>query len=316
MDFIFSALSSISMVGWVLIALLSLIIYLLFLIYFTPTSHYVRTRLKTMDIISTGTEKEKALQRSFTDRLVDEVKKYLQNKFEKDLKKGKYAPLALKLVQAGMDIDPVTHWTYKVLYCAGLATLGLVLGLSPLGETVPLPFLFIGAGALGFFLPDLQLKENIKKRQLKLKSSLPDFLDLLASTAPASNNFEDALLKVCSRVNNEISIEFKKALDEIHAGARTRKALSDMAIRCNVKEIDSLISSINQSMTLGVGLEKTLNQQALNMRKLKKQLAEIKANQASVLLILPSLFLLLVCLIMIAGPSVVSILSAGNVFGG
>jgi hypothetical protein len=64
----------------------------------------------------------------------------------------------------------------------------------------------------------------------------------------------------------------------------------------------------------GTGVEKTLLVQAEKIRKLKKVLAEIKARKASITLLLPSMFLLVTVMIMIAGPNVVQFMDAMTMF--
>lgn len=308
LDFLVSLFASIPPLGWFLIVLAAIIMYLLFLLLYTPSSEYVGTRLKEMDAFSGGSERDKEMQRTFTDRLISSTKEYVKIQFDKNDQHSKLAPLQAKLIQAGSETDPLTHWTYKLLYALGIGSFTFILNFSPIAGTLPMFPIFLASTAFGFFIPDLQLSTAIKKRKMRLKASLPDFLDLLASTQPASNNFEDALARVCAKLHNEITKEFQQALDEINAGARTRKALTDLAFRCNLEEMNRFISAINHAQAFGVGLEKTLKQQALNMRKIKKQMAEIKARQSAILLILPTVFLLVTCMIMIAGPSLLAMI--------
>lgn len=311
-DIIVSFLASIPLSGWILAILAVGIVYLLFLLFFTPSSEYVSNRLKEMEVFSSGSEREKQMQRSLTDRIVIMTREYIKQQLNKNNKNSNLSALQIKIVQSGLDTDPLMHLTHKFLYALGFGVLGLIANFTPLSDKLPMIPIFIGLAVLGFFVPDIRMNDAIKKRQLQLLRDLPDFLDLLASTQPASNNFEDALSRVCQKLSNEITKEFQTALDEINTGARTRKALDDLALRCNIEEMNRFVSSINHAQASGVGLEKTLKQQAYGMRKTKRQLAEIKAEKSKVLLVLPTIFLLVVCIILIAGPSILAMIDPAS----
>jgi type IV secretory pathway ATPase VirB11/archaellum biosynthesis ATPase/Flp pilus assembly protein TadB len=99
---------------------------------------------------------------------------------------------------------------------------------------------------------------------------LIEFVELLSMVVPSCKNLEDALLRVCQVLNNEVTKEFQVALDEMNSGRRQRDALKDAAIRINMQEAKSLVSQINQAETFGVSVEKTLIDQGMKLRKLFK----------------------------------------------
>ncbi|QST02978.1 type II secretion system F family protein (plasmid) [Pontibacillus sp. ALD_SL1] len=299
-----------SFYAWFVVLVLSIFLFLVFSMLFTSRAAIIDKRIESMNIFSSGSDEEKIMQTSLWNRLYVMAEAYAVRVLTKHMTRGKLAPLELKLLQAKMDISPLQHWAKKIIYTLGLAALGLLLG-GVMGKTMLL--IIVGAVA-GFTLPDSEINNKIKKRQLIMKSELPDFLDLLSATAPSAKNLEDGIAKVCERSDGVITDEFTITLEEINAGSKTRDALKKMSKRCGLNEIDTLVSQINQAQDFGTGVEKTLIVQAEKMRTLKKQLAEIKARKASVLLLLPSMFLLITCLIMIVGPSVVALVDAGSMF--
>ena len=301
----------IGFLGWLLVGSFASMLYVIGRMVFASQAQQFHDRVEGMHIFSSGSDEDKKRQESFLKRLQRTFEEPLKRYFGKHLSEGKLAPLEIKLKQAGLEDTPMDHWTKKFIYALAFGALGLVLG-NIMGK---LTLLFIGGLVLGFFTPDLDMRSKTKKRQLILKNEIADFLDLLAATAPSASNLEEAISKVCARMSGLISEEFRIALDEINAGSKSRVALSKMAQRCGVKEIETLISQINQSQAYGVGAEKTLVAQADKIRVLKKQLAEERAQKASVTLLLPSMFLLLTCLILIAGPSVVALYEAKTVLG-
>jgi len=298
----FSQLSTIGTSGWLLVILTTVFLALVGNLVFRSRFESVSKRLEDMQLYSEGTEEEKIMKQTITKRIYIMLEEKTALFLDKHYKKGSLAPLKVKLLQADDHVtDPMQHRA-KILI---LTVAGAILGL--LTKKIVLVFMFAG---LGFIYPDYKLKEKIKARQLKIKGELPDFLDLLAATAPSAKNLEDAIRKVCERSEGHVTTEFRRTLEEVNAGRRMRDALNDFSIRCGIEEIKTLVSQINQSEVFGTGVEKTLQVQAEKIRKLKKLLAEIKARKAQVMLLLPSLFLLMTAVIMIAGPHIVNFISS------
>lgn len=63
-----------------------------------------------------------------------------------------------------------------------------------------------GGAALGFFLPQLQLKSTISKRQNVIQRALPDALDLLTICVEAGLGFDGAMGKVYEKWDNDLSL--------------------------------------------------------------------------------------------------------------
>lgn len=297
-------ISNINFIGWILFFALAIFLVVIGNLIFTDRAQIVFQRIQDMEVFSSGTEEEKLMRKPIYTRLYIMLEKRISVFLIKNVERGKYAPLETKLIQANDYVTkPVQHWSKKIIFAMGFSALGLIL---------VNPIMMIFFGVCGFLLPDGMLNDKIKKRQYKIKKTLPDFLDLLAATAPSSKNLEDAIRRVCERSEGEIVNEFRLALNEMNSGARRRDALSQLAKRCGVEHIDSLVSQINQAEQFGTPVQKTLDSQAEKMRKMKKLLIETMAQKASVTLLLPSLFLLITCLIIIVGPSVVSLMGAGG----
>lgn len=297
-----SNLSSFGVSGWLLFILGSVFLILSLNYMFRSRFEMVNKRIEDMKLYTEGTEEEKLLSQSLFKRIYIMLEEKMTMFLEKYYAKGSLAPLKVKLLQAGnYEMEPMQFRAKVMIFAMAGAALGILL------KDIRIIVIFTIAG---YWYPQNKLKEAINKRQMKIKNEIPDFLDLLAATAPSSKNLEDAIRKVCDRTEGEVTKEFTRALEEVNAGRKMRDALSDMSGRCGVKEIHTLVSQINQSEVFGTGVEKTLISQAEKIRKLKKVMAEIKARKASVMLLLPSLFLLFTILIMIAGPHIVSFITS------
>jgi tight adherence protein C len=113
------------------------------------------------------------------------------------------------------------------------------------------------------------------------------------------------MAKVSDKWANQLSLALLRAIREIQLGKARRDAMRDMADRVGLPEMTSFVAAIIQSEILGVSLAKVLRIQADQMRVRRRQLAEERARQAPVKMILPLAFLIfpsiLIILLMPAG---------------
>jgi tight adherence protein C len=153
-----------------------------------------------------------------------------------------------------------------------------------LGTVVLVVLIFTG---LGFFFPQLWLQSRINARQLDVRRALPDALDLLTVCVEAGLGLEAAMAKVADKWQNQLSLAFLRTIREIQLGKARRDAMRDMAERIGLPEMTSFVAAIIQSEILGVSLAKVLRIQSDQMRVRRRQLAEERARQAPVKMILP-----------------------------
>lgn len=164
--------------------------------------------------------------------------------------------------------------------------------------------------ALGFFLPILWLGGKIRKRQDVVVKALPDALDLLTICVEAGLGFDQAMLRVTDKWDNELSHAFARALQEIKLGKTRREALRDMSNRIDVSDMTSFIAAVIQSEQLGVSMSKVLRIQSDQMRQRRRQRAEEKARQAPVKMLFPLVFLIFPSIfIVLLGPAVLQMMA-------
>jgi tight adherence protein C len=170
--------------------------------------------------------------------------------------------------------------------------------------------LTIAVTAFGFVIPNLMLDSRINRRQDSVRKALPDALDLLTICVEAGLGFDAAMRKVADKWDNELSIAFGRALQEIQLGKLRREALRDMADRIGASEFESFVAAVIQSEQLGVSMAKILRIQSDDMRVRRRQRAEQKAQRAPVLMLLPMAFLIFpTILIIMMGPAVLIVLN-------
>lgn len=174
----------------------------------------------------------------------------------------------------------------------------------------------IGGAVLGYYLPILQLKGQISRRQENIVKSLPNALDLLTICVEAGLGFEQAMGKVYEKWDDDLAIAFGRVLQEIQLGKRRSDALRDMSRRMDVPDVTSFVAALIQAEQLGVSIAKILRIQSDQMRVKRRQRAQEKAHQAPVKMMIPMVLLIFPSIwIVLLGPSVIILLEAGIVGG-
>ncbi len=168
----------------------------------------------------------------------------------------------------------------------------------------------VGAVVFGFIMPNMLIDSKIKRRQQNVSKALPDALDLLTICVEAGLGFDAAMRKVADKWDNELSIAFSRALQEVQLGKLRREALRDMADRIGAAEFESFVAAVIQSEQLGVSMAKILRIQSDDMRVKRRQRAEQAAQRAPVLMLLPMAFLIFpTVLIVMMGPAVLIVMN-------
>ncbi len=166
--------------------------------------------------------------------------------------------------------------------------------------------LTIGGAALGYFLPAMQLRSQISRRQNTILKALPDCLDLLTICVEAGLGFDTAMGKVYEKWDNDLAVAFGRVLQEIQLGKLRREALRDMASRMDVPDVTSFTAAIIQADQLGVSIAKILRIQSDQMRVKRRQRAQERAQQAPVKMMIPMVFLIFPSIwIVLLGPSII-----------
>lgn len=164
---------------------------------------------------------------------------------------------------------------------------------------------------LGLFLPYIYLCRAIGRRQLQVKASLPDFLDLLTISVEAGLGFDAALGRVVDKSGGVLGEEFGRALLEMKMGKARRHALRDLVRRVDVENLTSFIGAVIQAEQLGVGIGSVLRIQSQSMRTKRRQWAEETAMKAPVKMLFPLIFFILPTLfVVLLGPAVILIMDS------
>ena len=195
--------------------------------------------------------------------------------------------------------------------------LGALIGLMFGGLSLKgLLFAAIGA-ALLFFVPDLLLYNLGLKRQEELQRGLADALDMLTVCVEAGQGFDAALLQVARSVDGPIAGEFARVLSEVQIGKSRGEAFSSLAARTTVAEAKNFVSALVQADRLGLPIANVLREQSNQMRLVRRQRAEEKAQKVPVKILFPMLLCIFPALfIVIIGPGAIRIVDTFSGMGG
>ena len=114
------------------------------------------------------------------------------------------------------------------------------------------------------------------------------------------------MAKVGERWNNEISRALGRAGVEIRLGKARQEALRDIANRTGVAEVSNFVAAIVQAEQLGTGIAKVLRIQSDQMRVLRRQRAQERANQTPVKILFPLAFCIFPAMfVVVLGPALI-----------
>jgi len=204
-------------------------------------------------------------------------------------------------------------WTLERLLAlkGGGLLLGGFVGLFFGGLTLK-GVLFCALGAVaGFMLPDLLIMNTGAKRQEVLRRGLADALDMLTVCVEAGQGFDGAILQVAKSVEGPVAGEFARVLAEIQIGKSRAAAFSSLAARTKVPEIQTFVTALVQADRLGLPIGSVLREQSVQMRLIRRQRAEEKAQKVPVKILLPMLLCIFPALfIVIIGPGAIRMIDA------
>ena len=167
--------------------------------------------------------------------------------------------------------------------------------------------MYVAALGLGFLAPDFYLGHLIKKRQAKLRRSLPDVLDLMVVCIEAGLSLDLAVIRTSQELNfahPAISDELGIVVLEQRAGRQRSEAWRHLAERTDVDSVRSLVNVLVQSEQFGTSIAKTLRTHSDTMRMQRMQKVEEMAAKTTVKLIFPLvLFIFPSLFVVVLGPA-------------
>lgn len=225
--------------------------------------------------------------------------------------------LALKLKQAGLRgpgplmtflvarcILPFVFMAVGAFYIYFIDDFGLE-GMMRLGAVM-------GCGYLGFYLPNIFVKNLIQKRQASIKSAFPDALDLLLICVQSGISIEAAFRKVAGEIGDqsgELAEELTLTTAEMSYLQSRRQAYENLGLRTGLPGVRAVATSLIQAEKYGTPLGQALRSMAEEYRHERMNEAEKKAAALPPKLTVPMIvFFLPVLFAVILGPAIIQVL--------
>ncbi|MDQ6926521.1 MAG: type II secretion system F family protein [Candidatus Eremiobacteraeota bacterium] len=177
--------------------------------------------------------------------------------------------------------------------------------------------LALGLGLLaGITLPSAILDRKAGTRRTALTLAIPDALDLLIVCLEAGVGLDAALVRVARELQPShpmLAAELESVTRRVGAGLPRDEALRTLVVRTGVDDMRAIVSTMIQAERLGTSLARVLRIHGESLRTRRKQLAEKRAAQASVKMMIPLVtFLLPAFFIIVLGPAVLSMLASAR----
>lgn len=226
------------------------------------------------------------------------------------------SPLRASLITAGYRNSKAS-----VVFLGARIFVGMVFGLGFLlfgtdaveGKD-PLVFsaIFVGAMFLGYYLPTMWLNSAVTSRQKRITNGFPDALDLMVVCVEAGLGLDQALSRVALEIKNghpDLGEEFALLNLELRAGLSREQGLRNLVSRIDLDDIRSLVALLIQTDRFGTSIGQALRVYSDSMRLKRRMIAEGKAAQLPVKLMIPLiLFIFPALMVVIIGPGAISLM--------
>ncbi len=212
---------------------------------------------------------------------------------------------AAKLTQAGMDKP--SEWF-----------LGLRLSVVAAFIILCLPFVISGLDIfwvvlftpLAYVVPGLWLNSALKKRKKQIRLSIDNFSILFSVALTAGSSDIVALREAAEGTAGPLKREVNRVLIESDTGKNLNDALYDMAERCDVDELWSIVRVIVQARRHGSPLAREMRTHSQAIRNTRRLGVMEEANRMSVKLLFPVLLILISVIVSLGYPAAVALMDA------
>ena len=171
----------------------------------------------------------------------------------------------------------------------------------------------LAATYLGMHVPSLFLKNRIQHRQLSIKRSFPDALDLLLICVESGMSVEAGFKRVAGEMGTQsipLAEELTLTTAELSYLQDRRQAYQNLATRTNLEGVKSVCMALQQAERYGTPMGTTLRIMAQENRDMRMAEAEKKAAGLPPKLTVPMIvFFLPVLLVVILGPAAIRVLA-------
>jgi tight adherence protein C len=221
-----------------------------------------------------------------------------------------------KLIRAGWYAPQAVPAFYVARMTGGLALpFGFTLAAPLVTAQISFNALAMGSAALamvGYLLPAPVVNHRTVQRQIAVKRSFPDALDLLLVCVEAGLGLDAAINRVAQEVGGAHPVlheHFHLMALELQTGKSREQALRALADRIGIEEVDGFCTLLIQSDSLGASIAGTLRTLSDDMRAKRMLQAEEKAQQVGVKLTFPLILMIMPALMLTIGaPAIIQMI--------
>jgi tight adherence protein C len=155
------------------------------------------------------------------------------------------------------------------------------------------------------------LARMAKRRQHRMRLSLPDALDLLVVSVEAGLGLDQAIQRVADEIafaHPELAEEMRLVNLELRAGKARAEALHNLAERTGVEDLSSLVAMLVQTDKFGTSIAQSLRVHSDVLRTKRRQRAEEAAAKTGVKMVFPLVFCIFPAIwVVTIGPAAIKI---------
>lgn len=203
-------------------------------------------------------------------------------------------------VATGLGLFLLAPVVWSVLRVAGV----------PLPPVVP-AFAALALGTLGFFLPDLVLRQEASKRRRDFRRSVGIFLDLVAMNLAGGRGLPEALLAAATVGDHWTLVRIRQALANARLyGTTPWVALGELGKEIGVEELEDLSGALTLAADDGAKIRASLSARAATMRRKELTQAEGEEGEKSQSMLVAQMLISTAFLVFLAYPAVAQLLAA------
>jgi tight adherence protein C len=267
----------------------------------------IRSGLDDALVVTTGTTTvTDHMEKPFSQRVLGPSAQRVAGVVYRFGPKGMAGNTRRRLVTAGLADKLEPDSFYALSLAIPVILFGLLFLLKFTGNGFSWPVWVVAAASP--YLPKMWLTRKVEARQREIRRALADTLDLMTIAVEAGLGFDAALGRVVGAIKGPLSDELFRMLQELRIGIPRNAALTNLAGRTNVEELDQFITAIHQADSFGIAIGKVLRVQAQQLRQKRSQMAEERAAKTPVKLLFPLLLCVFPALfVVLVGPAAISI---------
>ena len=161
-----------------------------------------------------------------------------------------------------------------------------------------------------YFMEYLFFDFRLRKRAHLLEKESVFYFQILCLTLESGSNLKGAIEITCNNLDNTLSNEFKKCIEDVNLGKSLNETLEDLSLRIPSDVVNNIILNLLESNIYGNNMISSLNNQLLYLNdkllleaKAKINKMPVKISIVSVLIFVPLIMLI------ILGPIIITLIN-------